>query len=151
MSYVTHDLRCTADPALLPPKAHFECRVLYRRSDGPPPCPTCGAPRVVFYATREMEGAAALDRLDATLAQFGTVLLDGKRMTREEMTRFKEKYAENQGIDPKTIDFVGIDYNRKERADFYRHRSAQTHLAAGFDEKARREYQREQRERSIRG
>ncbi len=37
MSFITFDLNCE--------EGHWEIGVLYRRSEGPPPCPECGKAR----------------------------------------------------------------------------------------------------------
>ena len=151
MSWTTRDVRC--------PDGHYECSVVYNTNDGPPPCPhifvervelntpvplssvTCNKPRTPFWATREMEGKDKLDKLDATLAQFGTVTVDGRKLNREELARFKADYAANQGGRPEDYDFVPVG-NRKERADEHRHRAVVNRRRAGYDEQDFRRHQR---------
>ena len=135
------DLRC--------PDGHYECSVFYRVADGPPECPECHAPRVPFYATREMEGKARQDKVDAALAGFQPVLFQGERLSKEQLLERKNAYADHQGVPRDSLDFAPVG-NSAERADFHRHRAWEKHKKNGFDTATLREYQREQNERSSR-
>lgn len=143
MSRTTRDLRCLADPALLPPKAHFECGVLYDPAQGVPPCP-CGAARAPFYATRAMEGKAAQDKLDATMAQFGSVEFDHQRMSRDDLEQRRLAYAARHRLDPSQVQFEAPLTARQAnaRADEYKHRAVVTRARNGYNEQQYAEHRR---------
>jgi hypothetical protein len=156
------DLRC--------PDGHYECSVFYNTNDGPPTCPepmhptcveatgpvfveggstlACGKPRTTFYATREMEGRAARETVDPTLAGFTSVLYEGRRMSRAELEERKKAFADHQGVPRDSLTFSPMG-NKRERADEHRHRGYVNRKRAGFDTQQTKEYQREQ-DRSTR-
>jgi hypothetical protein len=159
MSNTVRDLRC--------PDGHYECSVFYKLSDGPPVCLgktfvwdpcvevapgviqerwvecACGKPRTPFYATREMEGKAAREHVDPTLAGFTSVKYDGEWRSRSEMDSIKNALADRRGVPRDSLDFSSVG-NKDERSDFYRHRAYESRKSAGFDTQQFKEYQREQ-------
>lgn len=135
MSWTTRDLRCVEHP-----DEHYACSVVFNTNDGPPPC-ACGAEQTTFYATREMEGKAAQDKLDASLAHFGPVKYDGRWMTRQELAQIKNDYADRQGVPRDILDFTSMG-NKTERAEDRRHRAVETRRRNGYDEQQFREHQR---------
>jgi hypothetical protein len=138
MSFTTRDVRCTAKP-----DEHYECSSVYRVSDGPSAC-HCGAPRVAFWATREMEGKAHQDKLDASLAGFGSVRYEGQNISRADLDAKLTEYAAHQGVPKESLTFESVG-SKGERADFHRHRAWENRRKNGFDTQQFREYQREQR------
>jgi hypothetical protein len=126
------DVRC--------PDGHYEISVFYKTEDGPPPCP-CGSPRTAFWATREMQGLAAQNKVDNALAGFTPVKVDGQMMTREQMTAYKNAYADRQGIPRDSIDFAPVG-NKMERVEDRRHRAVENRRRNGYDEQQFREHQR---------
>jgi hypothetical protein len=138
MSNTVRDLRCVDHP-----EEHYECSVFYKLSDGPPDCPKCGAARVPFYATREMEGKAAREHVDPTLAGFTSVKYDGEWRSRAELEAIKNAYADRQGVPRESLEFTTMG-NKSERADFHRHRAYETRRSVGYDTQQFKEHQREQ-------
>lgn len=137
MSNTVRDLRCVDHP-----EEHYACSVFYKLADGPPPCP-CGAARVTFYATREMEGLAAREHVDPSLAGFTSVKYEGEWRSRSEMDSIKNALADRRGVPRDSLDFSSVG-NKDERSDFYRHRAYESRKSAGFDTQQFKEYQREQ-------
>lgn len=138
MSWTTRDLRCVAQP-----QEHYECGVVYNTNDGLPACP-CGAARTTFYATREMEGKTAQDKLDAAVAQFGSVEFDHRRMSREELEQRRLAYAARHNRDPATVQFEAPLTARQAnaRAEEYKHRAVVTRKKNGYDEQQYAEHRR---------
>lgn len=137
MSNTVRDLRCVDHP-----QEHYACSVFYKLSDGPPPCP-CGAARTPFYATREMEGLAAREHVDPSLAGFTSVKYEGEWRSRSELESIRNALADQRGVPRDSLDFSSVG-NKGERADYHRHRAYESRKSAGFDTQQFREYQREQ-------
>ena len=148
--HITEALRCTGPEATVAWEkdrsvldGHYECRVLYLRSAGPPPCPSCGAPRVKFYPTREME------RLEIVNYTVGGVFRpvkigDTTYTTKEALDGYRQHLADKKGIPVDQVGFETIK-NMKEHTDEIRHAGWEARKEAGFDTQQFREFQRENR------
>lgn len=117
-------------------------RVFLGSDEDLPPC-SATTPEGVCGA-RTYPKDEGRDTLDPTLAQFGSVLYDGQRLTREQLEQKRKEFAAHQGVDPDTIAFVPRG-NSKAIAEEHRHRAIETRRKNGFDEQQFRDYQREQR------
>lgn len=143
MSHTTRDLRCLADPQVLPPQAHYEVGVLYRVSDGPPACPECGAARAPFYATREMEAAARYTSMGGVHVFKEFEVDGGVRITSPEgLERYKAERARRAGVSPDQV-VLESRGNVKTRVEELRHRAIATRRENGFDEHTFTDYKRE--------
>lgn len=138
MSFTTRDVRCTAHP-----DEHYQISVLFKVSEGPPACPTCGEPQTTFWATLEQQGLAPLERTE-TITGDRRVKYDGKWITRDEMNKIVSDHAARQGVPRESFEIRGLD-NLGQRTDERHHRAIQNRRAAGYDEHQFRDYQREQR------
>jgi hypothetical protein len=136
VSFTTRDLRCTRTPDALPPEAHYEVSVLYRVSDGPPPCPECGAARVPFYATHEMSAPA--------VHTFKEFVVDGEvRITSPEgAQRYREHLARTKGVPTEAIQFNSRG-NVKQTVEELKHRAIVKRKESGFDERTFAAYKTE--------
>jgi hypothetical protein len=143
VSHTIRDLRCLADPQALPPQAHYEVGVLYRVSDGPPPCPACGAARAPFYATREMEAAHRYASMGGVHTFKEFTVDDNVRITSPEgLERYKADRAARAGVTPDQI-VLDSRGNVKQRVEELRHRAIDTRRQNGFDERTFADYKRE--------
>lgn len=140
MSFTTRDLRCTAEAGVLPPAAHYEVSVLYRVVEGPPPCPACGAPRVPFYATREMTSAAH----GAAVHVFKEFEVDGGfRITSPEgAQRYRAHVAGLKGVPVEAVQFNSRG-NVKQTVEELKHRAITKRKESGFDERTFAAYRTE--------
>ena len=142
MSFIFNDVRC-AD-------GHAEYNLCYRKSEGPPPCPVCRAPRSVFYATREMAGEAARDHTIGGV--FSPFTYDGERITTPEQWQAKKAaYAKAAGIPIEHVGEVSRGTKReiRARADELRHEAYEMRRRNGFDGQTFERYTQEQRERKA--
>jgi hypothetical protein len=141
VSNTVRDLRCTATPDLLPPEAHYECSVLYRVSEGPPPC-ACGAPRVPFYATREMQRLEVLNRSDAYAEGVfrPTLLPNGERCeTAADLDRALDSYCARHNLTRDQVALEPIDKKRaNESADEKQHHAWLLRKKNGYDDQTYR-------------
>lgn len=143
MSTTVRDLRCTREPGGLPPEAHYEVGVLYFVSQGPPPCPECGAARVPFYATREMEAAHRYKSLGGVHTFKEFEVDDGVRITSPEgLERYKAERARRAGVSPDQV-VLESRGNVKVRVEELRHRAITTRRENGFDERTFADYRAE--------
>lgn len=116
MSFVTHDLHCTAD--------HWESDVVYRRNDGPPPCPECGATRVTGWLP------VGVRTVNYTSQMWKPLTHDGVTYeTREDWSAYKAAVAKNTGVE--IVETSNSD--RHQRADEHRHRAWESRRQAGLD------------------
>lgn len=144
MSWITTDVRC--------PDGHYTISETYRRSAGPPPCPTCGKPQTMFYATRGMAGAASQPFSDPTVGVFRPVDFGGKTYhDAESWNRAVDSYCKAQGL---TRDQISIEpraskAQRSALRDELRHEAIVQRRRSGYSEADYREYVREQRARKA--
>lgn len=116
MSFVTHDLHCTSD--------HWESDVVYRRTDGPPPCPECGAARVAGWLP------VGVRVVNYTTQMWKPLKHDGVTYeSREDWEAYKSVVERNTG--QKIVETSNSD--RHVRADEFRHRAWATRQAHGLD------------------
>lgn len=120
---------------------HFACDVLYRVSEGIPPCP-CGAPRIIFYATLDMKSQA---RTPTHFGEFKDVLLgDTLYTSKEELDAYRTRIATEYNVPLEQVEVVGKG-NKREKLDAIKHESYLKKRAAGFDTDAQwKRHQKEQ-------
>lgn len=142
MSFTTRDLRCLASPGVLPPEAHYEVGVVYRVSEGPPPCPECGSARAPFYATREMTDQAHA----AAVHVFKEFEVDGgvKITSPEGALRYRQQIADQKGVPVEHIQFNSRG-NVKQNIEEARHHAFVKRRESGFDEPTWAAYRAERR------
>lgn len=141
MSFVTHDVKCL--------NGHYRLSVLYRRSEGPPPCDECGATQAVFYATREMQGFEDANHGSAQVGTFRPLTFGG--ITYHDAQAFNraiDRYCVSNRIDRSEIAIESKNnshHARNARFEEAKHQGVVTRRRAGYDEGQYREYVREQR------
>ncbi len=136
MSITVHDLRC--------PDGHIEINAFVENKH-PEPC-WCGLSRTVFYATREQEGQAPLERAAAQVGTFRTVRLGGETLdTKEKLDRHLDRYCAMQNVSRSDIalESTGTTREMNSRHDDMKHEAIVTRRVNGYDEVQFREHQRE--------
>lgn len=137
MSHTVRDTRCTANPE------HYEVGVWFRRAEGPPPCPTCGAPSQTFFATREMEHAKRYASMGGVHYFKEFEVDDGVKIRSPEgLERYKEYRAQRAGVSTDQV-VLNSRGNVKERVEELRHRAITTRRENGFDERTWSDYKAE--------
>lgn len=130
MSFVSHDLICE--------DGHEMPQEVYRRSEGPPPCPKCGKPtRIAWFS-----GAAP------GFTGFGTMNVDGKEMSTGDFEAYKRKMeADNPGMRVKVDNPSDAETDR--RIEERRQRVINSRKERGIDVQAVGEQRVEQAQKKL--
>jgi hypothetical protein len=129
MSRVTNDLRCE--------NGHLTEYVLYRRADGPPCCPECGA------STKAVPG-----RTPPALIGFGSVNYNGRNVSTGEMRQIKADF-ERANPGKKMVISSQSDSDIDARIDARKQRIADRRKILGIDAKTMAEKQIEDDRKKI--